>query len=442
MFDRSSLVTLALAFVGVASAAVAAEYPVADATVSLKVGDPLKRSLSIRGEWAGELAEASPVLDGATLRVAGAYGEGGTDVLALVGAAWRTLPNGRGFKYVDRDGSAGGIRSILLRPGRNGHPGMIKISGKNLDYDYRDTHSILRASLEIGLDRWCVEVPVTGDDGSRVEGQGVAAPVDCPSDIVVEVHWLEARLAHPDVQVIDTRSTFSGGHIPGALPLRPEQLATTIEGIDYQMMPPELAGPVLSGLGLRRDATAVVVGVSPEFDAARVTWALHYLGHPDVRYLDGGWNAWVAAGGETMTGSPVAGTATTYVADPLRPDVRTTGDVVLAQIGAPPYDAPTAQLVDARSNGEFMTGHIPSATFRPWTDNFSSGRLKARADLEDLYTGLGLDPARTTVTYCLVGWRASVSWLALKWLGFEDVRIYDGSWTEWGAGGFPVETGS
>ena len=125
--------------------------------------------------------------------------------------------------------------------------------------------------------------------------------------------------AIPNVQLIDTRATFTGGHVPGALPLRPEQLATTIDGIAFQMMPPASAEPVLSAIGLRRDATVVVYGMSPEYDPARTTWALTYLGHPDVRYLDGGWNAWVAAGGSTAAGAPVAGVPTTYVADPSAP---------------------------------------------------------------------------------------------------------------------------
>jgi thiosulfate/3-mercaptopyruvate sulfurtransferase len=109
-------------------------------------------------------------------------------------------------------------------------------------------------------------------------------------------------------------------------------------------------------------------------------------------------------------------------------------------LGSPPYDAPLAQLVDARTLGEYAAGRVPTATFAPWGDNLSGGLLRPRAELEDLYAGFGFDPERTTITYCLVGWRASVAWLTLTWLGFADARVYDGSWLEWGAGGFPIET--
>lgn len=444
LMPARTLVGVALsAFVALAASSVvdAAEHPLSDAKIKVQYGVPLKQSVKIRGKWQGALPGGSPAFAGATLRIAGAYGEGGSAVIALASSAWTALPNGAGYKYSDREGLAGGIRTILVKVGRNGRPGTFKVVGtRTFAYEHRAPHTRVRASLEIGLDRWCADVAAPDDDGARIVAAADAAPPSCPADIVVDAAWLRARLGHPDVQVVDTRASFSGGHIPGALPLRPEQLATNIAGIDYQMMPPALAEPVLSGLGLRRAATAVVYGVSPEYDPARVTWALSYLGHPDVRYLDGGWSDWVAAGGATAAGAPVAAAATTYVAAPIRPEVRVTSDFVLAQLGAPPYATPAIQLVDARSNGEFTAGHIPSATLQAWTANLVAGRLKPRTDLEGLYTGLGFDPTQTTVTYCLVGWRASVSWLTLRWLGFNDVRIYDGSWLEWGAGGFPVES--
>lgn len=425
-----------------ASPAAAAEFPVGDATLRVTYGNPAKQRATVRGKWSGTVP-ASPTLDGATLRIGGGYGEGGTEVLALGAAGWRQLGNGAGWKFSGRGTSTPMIRSIVIKNGRNGKPGTFKIAlGKGFAYDHRAPHGRLRAALEVDLHRWCAEVVAPEDDGKKVAGRSEGAPASCPPDIVADVAWLRARLTHPDVQVVDTRTSFSGGHVPGALPLTPVQLATTIDGIDLQMMPPAQAEAVVSGIGLRRDATVIVYGIAPEYDPARVTWALHYLGHPDVRYLDGGFGAWVAAGGTVTPGAPAAGPATTYVASPTRPLVKVEGDFVLAQLGPAPYAAPQIDLVDARSSGEYTAGHIPTAAFAPWPNNLVTGRLKSRAELEALYTGLGFDPSRTTVTYCLVGWRAAVSWLVLHWLGFDDARIYDGSWLEWGAGGFPVEVGS
>lgn len=96
--------------------------------------------------------------------------------------------------------------------------------------------------------------------------------------------------------------------------------------------------------------------------------------------------------------------------------------------------------MDARSPAEYEAGHIPSAVNVEWARNLSGGLLRSRLELNKLYADLGLDPRRTTVVYCTAGWRASVAWLTLTWLGFEDVPVYDGSWLEWGTGGhFPIE---
>lgn len=421
----------------------AAEYPLAKTKIVVAWATAGKQSLKVSGRWQGTLAGTSPTLAGATLRVGGGFGEGGTAAITLAAGSWTPLANDRGYKYADAAGAAGGIRTIVLKNGRNGGPGTLKIVGgkTNLVYQHRAAHTRVHASLEIGLDRWCATAAAPRDLNGRLTAQNDLGPTGCPADLVVSPAWLAARLGDPDVQVVDARSSFPGGHVPGALPLRPEHLATTIGGVVLELMPPAQAEPVLGGLGLRRDATVVVYGVAPEYDPARVVWSLRQLGHPDVRYLDGGWNGWVAAGGATTPGSPVAATPTTYTIDAQR-DLVVTAAQVLAELGPAPYASPTSQLVDARASSEYVAGHIPTAVFAPWQQDLSGGFLRSRADLEDRYAGLALDPTQPTIAYCLVGWRASVTWLSLTWLGFDTVRNYDGSWTEWGAGGYPVETGA
>lgn len=261
------------------------------------------------------------------------------------------------------------------------------------------------------------------------------APVE--TELVVDTDWLEARLGDPDVQLIDTRSSgYDVSRIPGAIELRPAQLATTIDGVREQLMPPMQGEPVLRAAGLRNEVTAVVYGEAPEYDPSRIVWALRYYGHQDVRYLDGGFAAWVAAEGALDTDPPMTD-PTEYTIVNVNEDLRVTGDWVLMQIGDEPYDMPAIQLVDARSESEYDDGRIPSARSVNWTRNLDGGFLKPEAELETIYEGL--DPTETTVSYCVTGWRGSFDWLTLTALGFEDVRLYDGSWTEWGSGGFPVE---
>ena len=269
-------------------------------------------------------------------------------------------------------------------------------------------------------------------DGGVPDGGG---PLE--SELVVDTDWLEARLGDPDVQLIDTRqSGYEDSRIPGAIQLKPAQLATTLGGVSAQLTPPTQAQPVLRAAGLRNEVTAVVYGEAPEYDPSRIVWALRYYGHDDVRYLDGGFAAWVAAQGALDTDPPMT-ESTEYTIVGVDEDLRVTGDWVLMQIGDDPYDMPAIQLVDARSDGEYESGRIPTARSVNWTTNLDSGFLKSKAELEALYDGMDL--TETTVSYCVTGLRGSFAWLTLTALGFEDVRLYDGSWNEWGNGAFPVE---
>jgi thiosulfate/3-mercaptopyruvate sulfurtransferase len=269
-------------------------------------------------------------------------------------------------------------------------------------------------------------------DGAIPDGGSPAA-----GGLVVDVDWLEAHLGDPDVQTIDTRgSGYDTARIPGAIHLRPGELATEIDGVPSQIAPPMEAQPVLRAAGLRNDVIAVVYGEPQEYDPSRIVWALRYYGHADVRYLDGGYAAWVAAEGALDTDSPSV-EATEYTIVGVDEDLRVTGDWVLSELGAFPYDMPAIELVDARSQGEYDGGRIPSARSVNWTRNLDGGFLRSETELEALYEGM--DRAKTTVTYCVTGLRGSFAWLTLTALGYEDVRLYDGSWNEWGNGEFPVE---
>lgn len=281
----------------------------------------------------------------------------------------------------------------------------------------------------------CEELQAIGcvpDDGGTPDGGAEPG-----SSLVVSVDWLADRLGDPSVQPVDTRASgFEASRIPGAIHLRPSALSSTIDGVPSQIVAPAEAELVLREAGLRSDAIAVVYGEPPEYDPSRIVWALRYYGHEDVRYLDGGFDAWVEAQGEVDSGSPTI-EPTDYAIAGVREDLRVTGDWILSQLGDPPYDAAQIQIVDARSEGEHANGRIPGVRSVNWTRNLDGGALRPTTELEALYDGL--DRARTTVTYCTSGLRGSFDWLTLVALGYEDVRLYDGSWNEWSTGAFPIE---
>ncbi|MEM9194131.1 MAG: rhodanese-like domain-containing protein [Myxococcota bacterium] len=270
-------------------------------------------------------------------------------------------------------------------------------------------------------------------------GSGGAGGDDGPSTpIVVDVDWLMDNVLDPDLQLVDTRaeSAFQASRIPGAIHLRPEELAATENGVASQVAPPDIAEPVLEAAGLEEGTTVVVYGEPPEFDPARIVWTLRYYQHGDVRYLDGGYAAWVDAGGEVDDDLPTE-SPTEYDIDEVDTSMRVTSDFVLDGIGDEPFDMATIQLVDARSAFEYDASRIPTARLVEWADNLDGGFLRSFDEIAELHEGL--DGSTTTVTYCLIGWRGSVAWLVLEYLGYEDVRLYDGSWAEWGSGDFPVE---
>lgn len=284
----------------------------------------------------------------------------------------------------------------------------------------------------------CGDSAVDGADGGAPDGAIPDGGVSVPLSVVVDVDWLVAHLDDPNLQPVDTRvpPAFDAGRIPGAIHLMPSQLADPEGSIPSQILPREQAEQKLRAAGLRNDTMVVVYGEPPEYDPARVVWALRYYGHRDVHYLDGGYPAWMQAGGTVESETPLV-VASEYTITAINEDLRVTGDWVESELGSAPYDMPAIQLVDARSPTEYEAGRIPSARHVQWTRNLDGGLLRPKAAIEALHDGF--DPSVTTVAYCFIGLRGSFAWLALTHLGYEDVRLYDGSWAEWGNGEFPVE---
>jgi thiosulfate/3-mercaptopyruvate sulfurtransferase len=246
-----------------------------------------------------------------------------------------------------------------------------------------------------------------------------------------------------DVLLYDT------GHIPGALKLDWHQDLNDHVMRDY--VDAEQFAKVMSERGVDRDTTVVIYGDKNNWWAAYALWVMSLFGHEDVRLLDGGRAKWIAEGRELTKDVPEANTAAYPVVDRDDAPIRAFKDDVLAHLGGP--------LVDVRSPGEFSGellhmpdypqegamrgGHIPGAKSVPWARAANDdGTFKSRADLEAIYQQeQGLDPAAPTVAYCRIGERSSHTWFVLTHLlGFENVRNYDGSWTEWGnAVRVPVE---
>lgn len=245
---------------------------------------------------------------------------------------------------------------------------------------------------------------------------------------VVDVVWLRAALAGgDDLQVIDIRSSseFAAGHVPGSLSLDLAALLTTRAGVAGVIAAPTTIEAALQSAGLRDGARVVVIDdrVSPA--PARVVWTLHHLGHPDALLLQGGWEAWSDSGAEVETGPPSAGSGD-FALGTTNPRLIVDAKWVLEHL-----DDPSVTLIDARSRQEFAAGHIPGALHIDWNENVSGGALLGHQQLEALYRPVPRQ--HTVIAYCETGVRSSLTYLVLHALGYADVRVYDGSWREWGA---------
>lgn len=255
-----------------------------------------------------------------------------------------------------------------------------------------------------------------------------------PQSPLVTTAALAAELPKP--LVIDCRASelFAAGHLPGAvhIDLWGVSLIDTTDAPLRAFM--WMIGHLFSLRGVTPERPVVVYDTNSGIRAARVFWFLEYLGHPDVRVLDGGSTAWTTAG-LPVTTDAVAPTPSTWHGTP-DPSRLATIDQLRSQLGNP-----ATAIVDTRSEAEHYGelvrakrgGSIPGAVNIEWTQNLDAdGRFKSTDELRAMYEAAGVTPDRGVVTYCQGGYRAAHTYLALRILGYPDVRNYTGSWKEWG----------
>lgn len=247
---------------------------------------------------------------------------------------------------------------------------------------------------------------------------------------------LNKKLGNPDLSIIDVRPAeqFALGHIPGAVHF--DLFGVSL--IDTSPAPLRafmfMIHHLLELRGVDEKKEVVFYEENSGMRAARGFWFLEYFGHPVVRVLDGGIQAWIRAR------LPI----TTDVVSPKmsqfkineRPEVLATADDVLRHLGQK-----AACILDTRSEDEYMGrniraargGAVPGAVHLEWTNNLDrSGEFKSAAELKSMYEKLGVTPDKEVFSYCQGGYRAAHSYLALRLIGFPKVRNYIGSWKEWG----------
>ncbi|RPA02600.1 sulfurtransferase [Gordonia sp. OPL2] len=273
------------------------------------------------------------------------------------------------------------------------------------------------------------------------------------SDVLVSADWAEQNLTTDGVvfvEVDEDTSAYDGGHIAGAVKL--DWKTDLQDPVRRDFVNAEQFGTLLSERGISNDDTVVLYGGNNNWFAAYAYWYFKLYGHNDVKLLDGGRKKWELDGRPLSTDS-VSRPGTTYKAGEPDLTIRAFRDEVVADIGV-------KNLVDVRSPDEFSgkilapahlpqeqsqrPGHIPGAINVPWSKAANEdGTFKSDEDLKALYDEAGLDGSKDTIAYCRIGERSSHTWFVLKeLLGQQNVKNYDGSWTEYGSLiGVPIELG-
>ena len=271
---------------------------------------------------------------------------------------------------------------------------------------------------------------------------------------LVTADWVAQNLNNPSVVLVEVdedTTLYDLGHIEGAITFHWRN--DLQDGLIRDLISKEKFEVLLSKSGISNETTVVLYGGNNNWFATYAFWYFKVYGHADVRLLDGGRKRWELDARPFVTTVPTR-TATRYVAKERDNSIRAYRDEVIAAIGK-------VNIVDVRSPQEFsgelaapahlpqeggqIKGHIPTAKNIPWSKAANEdGTFKSEAELTALYQGAGVDLAKDTIAYCRIGERSAFSWFVLhELLGVNNVKNYDGSWTEYGSlVGVPVALGA
>jgi thiosulfate/3-mercaptopyruvate sulfurtransferase len=274
--------------------------------------------------------------------------------------------------------------------------------------------------------------------------------------VLVSTEWLAAHLDDDRLvvaEVDENPDLYEEGHIAGAIKLHwREDLQDPVE---RDLVEKDAFEQLLGGRGISNDTRLVLYGDRNNWFAAYAFWYLKIYGHEDVRILDGGRQKWIDEGRELTTEAQTP-PAATYAAKERDESLRARRDAVRELIGAA-----NVALIDVRSPQEYAGdliappgyeqegaqrgGHIPTAASIPWASAVrDDGTFKGPDELRELYAGRGVTPDKDVTAYCRIGERSAHTWFVLReLLGYERVKNYDGSWTEWGnLVDVPIEKGA
>ena len=267
---------------------------------------------------------------------------------------------------------------------------------------------------------------------------------DYANDVLVDTQWVQDHLDDDSIRIVEVDENpglYKEAHIPGAIGF--DWKTDLQDAVKRDFLGPEDFGKLFGSRGISNEHTIVLYGDRNNWFAAYTYWYLKYYGHDKVLLVNGPREKWISEGRPTTSDVP-SYEATTFDARAGDDAIRAKRDEVLQSLGN------GKKLVDVRSPQEFSGeliamagyeqegaqrgGHIPGAASIPWAQAVrEDGTFKSKDELEELYGGKGVLGGEPIIAYCRIGERSAHTWFVLhELLGKEDVKNYDGSWTEWG----------
>ena len=269
------------------------------------------------------------------------------------------------------------------------------------------------------------------------------------SSRLVSTEWLQNELNNDEVIVIDVRKKdqYDSGHIPGAFHMTPgEVFQQEIDGVKGMLPSASHIEMNLSLAGATPNSTIVFYDGNSNLWSSRGLWALEVYGHKNTKLLDGVWGKWESEGREISTSPPDPKSSNYKFNSSIDNSLIAGLDEIIESI-----DDPSKIVCDTRSPEEYSGkdvraergGHIPNSKNVNWVMGVNdSGEFKSAVELKKLYGDAGITDGETIYTLCQTAVRATHTWFILTdLLGEKNVKVYDGSWTEWGNdSSLPIDT--
>ena len=278
--------------------------------------------------------------------------------------------------------------------------------------------------------------------GARALASGTpTAAAYAHPDLLVDRAWLAAHLSDSTVKVValTPAKDFAAGHVPGAAQADWPEFEI-VETSDQSVTAWETTVEAkLTALGLAPSDTVVIYDGGTLY-APRLWWILRQLGQSDARILNGGLPAWTTGGALETGASTAEPAAAPFVGTPDQSAITTLAEAAAA------VGKREVAFVDARTPKEYASGHIPGAVNIPFTDNASANSphvWKSADELLAMYAAAGVTPDRAVIAYCSTGVRSAANYFTLLLIGYPNISLFTGSWTEWSKHPeLPVVTGA